>query len=110
LRGLTGEQPEEDLRGELPASREIVWAELNDPEVLKTCIPGCEELEKTDEYSFRAVAPRVPMARTPSRRCLRPAGSKATKTISVVPTTSSLNRDGSILGSDDWAGAIYRIS
>jgi uncharacterized protein len=41
---------------ELPASREVVWAKLNDPEVLKACIPGCEELEKTDEQNFRAVA------------------------------------------------------
>jgi uncharacterized protein len=28
----------------------------NDPEVLKACIPCCEELEKTDEQNFRAVA------------------------------------------------------
>lgn len=41
---------------QLPAAREVVWAKLNDPEVLKSCIPGCEELEKTGEHSFRAVA------------------------------------------------------
>ncbi|MGH6780089.1 MAG: SRPBCC family protein [Bradyrhizobium sp.] len=41
---------------QLPASREVVWAKLNDPDVLRACIPGCEELEKTDEHSFRAVA------------------------------------------------------
>jgi hypothetical protein len=41
---------------QLPASREVVWAKLNDADVLKACIPGCEELEKTDEHSFRAVA------------------------------------------------------
>ena len=41
---------------QLPASREAVWAKLNDPDVLKACIPGCEELEKTDEHGFRAVA------------------------------------------------------
>ena len=29
---------------QLAASREAVWAKLNDPEVLKACIPGCEEL------------------------------------------------------------------
>ena len=33
-----------------------VWLALNDPEVLKVCIPGCEELEKTEEGGFRAVA------------------------------------------------------
>src|SRR5262245_61007803 len=41
---------------QLPASRQAVWDKLNDPEVLKACIPGCEELEKTDEHGFRAVA------------------------------------------------------
>ena len=30
---------------QLAAPREAVWAKLNDPEVLKACIPGCEELE-----------------------------------------------------------------
>ena len=41
---------------QLAASREAVWTKLNDPEVLKVCIPGCEELEKTDDGGFRAVA------------------------------------------------------
>ena len=41
---------------QLAAPREAVWAKLNDPEVLKACIPGCEELEKTDDHGFRAVA------------------------------------------------------
>src|SRR6202000_2464478 len=29
----------------IPASKEKVWAALNDPEVLKKCIPGCQSLE-----------------------------------------------------------------
>src|SRR2546421_2751610 len=41
---------------QLAAPREAVWTKLNDPEVLKVCIPGCEELEKTGENGFRAVA------------------------------------------------------
>ena len=42
---------------QLAASREAVWDKLNDPAVLKACIPGCEELEKTEgENGFRAVA------------------------------------------------------
>src|SRR6202163_1609838 len=41
---------------QLAAPREAVWAKLNDPEVLKVCIPGCEELEKTDDGGFRATA------------------------------------------------------
>jgi carbon monoxide dehydrogenase subunit G len=41
---------------QLPAGRDVVWAKLNDPEVLKACIPGCEELNKTSESEFQAVA------------------------------------------------------
>ena len=46
------------MQGEvsLPASRQSVWEKLNDPEVLKQCIPGCQELEKTGENGFRAIA------------------------------------------------------
>jgi carbon monoxide dehydrogenase subunit G len=40
----------------LPASRSKVWALLNDPEVLKTCIPGCESLERDGDSGFAAVA------------------------------------------------------
>src|SRR5207248_2660751 len=36
--------------------REVVWAKLNDPEVLKNCIPGCESLEKLSDTEFQAVA------------------------------------------------------
>ena len=31
----------------IPASREKVWAALNDPEILRQCIPGCQALEMT---------------------------------------------------------------
>ena len=41
---------------QLPASREAVWAKLNDADVLKACIPGCEELTKTSDTDFQAVA------------------------------------------------------
>jgi uncharacterized protein len=46
------------MQGEvtLPAERERVWAALNDPEVLKACIPGCQELEKVSDTEFAAVA------------------------------------------------------
>ncbi len=46
------------MKGEvdLPAGREIVWQALNDPEVLKSCIPGCESLEKVGDNSLQAVA------------------------------------------------------
>ncbi|MCC6889150.1 MAG: carbon monoxide dehydrogenase subunit G [Hyphomicrobiales bacterium] len=41
---------------QLPASRETVWAKLNDPEVLKTCVPGCEQLDKVSDTEFQAIA------------------------------------------------------
>jgi uncharacterized protein len=41
---------------QLPASRDAVWVKLNDPEVLKSCIPGCEQLDKTSETEFQATA------------------------------------------------------
>ena len=41
---------------DLSAPRETVWAKLNDPEVLKACIPGCESLELIGDHEFQAVA------------------------------------------------------
>jgi uncharacterized protein len=43
-------------RVQLAAPREVVWAKLNDTETLKTCIPGCETLEKLSDQEFQAVA------------------------------------------------------
>ncbi len=45
-----------DMTGEyrIPASRETVWKALNDPDVLKQCIPGCEELEKKSDTEYAA--------------------------------------------------------
>lgn len=40
---------------QLPAAHEIVWAKLNDPEVLKACIPGCQSLEMITDSEFQAV-------------------------------------------------------
>src|SRR6201987_2431206 len=31
----------------IPAPKEKVWAALNDPDILKRCIPGCQSLEMT---------------------------------------------------------------
>ena len=40
----------------LPADRPTIWRALNDPEVLKACIPGCQSLERTGENGFAATA------------------------------------------------------
>ncbi|QPH55153.1 CoxG family protein [Pontivivens ytuae] len=39
---------------EIAAPRATVWAALNDPEVLKACIPGCQELTGSPEDGFEA--------------------------------------------------------
>lgn len=44
---LTGERV-------IPASIEKTWAALNDPEILKASIKGCESLEKSGEDEFMA--------------------------------------------------------
>ena len=38
----------------LPADRMTVWTALNDPEVLKRCIPGCQELQKLSDTELQA--------------------------------------------------------
>jgi uncharacterized protein len=45
---MTGEQ-----RIALPQQR--VWEALNDPQVLKDCIPGCETMEKVSDTEYRVV-------------------------------------------------------
>ncbi len=38
----------------IPAPRAAVWAALNDAEILRQCITGCDSLEKTSDTSFEA--------------------------------------------------------
>lgn len=45
---LTGEQL-------IPASRDKAWAALNDPEILRQCIAGCESVTKNSDTDFEAV-------------------------------------------------------
>jgi carbon monoxide dehydrogenase subunit G len=46
-----------DLSGEyrIPAPAPRVWDALNDPEILKLCIPGCKTLEKTSDNTFASI-------------------------------------------------------
>ena len=41
---------------QLAAERQKVWEKLNDAETLKACIPGCDELIKSADNEFQAVA------------------------------------------------------
>jgi carbon monoxide dehydrogenase subunit G len=44
---MTGEQ-------RIAASRHLVWQALNDPEILRQCIPGCQSLERESAERLRA--------------------------------------------------------
>ena len=43
-----------EINGEqrIAAPRDDVWRALNDPDVLRRCIPGCESLERVSETEF----------------------------------------------------------
>jgi carbon monoxide dehydrogenase subunit G len=45
-----------DMNGSqrIEAPREVVWAALNDPDILKQCIPGCESIEKVSDSEMTA--------------------------------------------------------
>ncbi len=47
-----------DMTGErrIPAPRQTVWTALNDTEVLKSCIPGCDKLERLETGELSASA------------------------------------------------------
>ena len=47
-----------DMSGErlIDASRTKVWEALNNPEILKACIPGCETIEKLSDTELKATA------------------------------------------------------
>lgn len=45
---MTGEQL-------IPASQQAVWDALNDPEVLKACVPGCESIERVGENEYQVL-------------------------------------------------------
>jgi uncharacterized protein len=43
-----------DMQGsrQLAVTQQQAWEALNDPEVLKTCIPGCDKVEATGENQY----------------------------------------------------------
>jgi uncharacterized protein len=49
-----------EMSGEerIPATQDQTWAALNDPEILKACVPGCESIERLadNEYQVLMVA------------------------------------------------------
>lgn len=47
-----------DMTGQrtLKATQQQAWEALNDPEILKTCIPGCKKFEPTGDNAFAVAA------------------------------------------------------
>ncbi|AJC77684.1 carbon monoxide dehydrogenase subunit G protein [Rhizobium etli bv. phaseoli str. IE4803] len=45
-----------DFTGEerIAAPRDVVWAALNDPEIMRGCIPGCQNIERLSPENFEA--------------------------------------------------------
>ena len=41
---------------ELKTKKEVVWKALNNPEILKKCIPGCKAFDKENSTTFKASA------------------------------------------------------
>jgi len=39
----------------IPASQDDTWAALNDPEMLKACVPGCESIDLTAENEYQVL-------------------------------------------------------
>jgi carbon monoxide dehydrogenase subunit G len=45
---MTGEQL-------IPASQQDTWNALNDPEILKSCVPGCESIDLIAEHEYQVL-------------------------------------------------------
>jgi carbon monoxide dehydrogenase subunit G len=45
---MTGEQL-------IPAPQKVVWDALNDPQVLKQCVPGCESIDPIGENTYQVL-------------------------------------------------------
>lgn len=47
-----------EMKGQklIPETRETVWRALNDPDILRSCVPGCQSLEKNSDTEMEAVA------------------------------------------------------
>jgi carbon monoxide dehydrogenase subunit G len=78
---------EEDMRFEgsvlINAPRQRVWDFIMDVENLASCIPGCEEIEKVDEKTFRS--------RITNRVAFLSVKFNSTTTITEIAPPESLN-------------------
>ena len=70
-----------EMSGEqrIEAPRAKVWAALNDPEVLRRAIPGCQSLDKTGDDAMSAVvALKVDSFQPPGSRWGQPSAERRT--------------------------------
>jgi carbon monoxide dehydrogenase subunit G len=46
-----------EMSGEerIPASQDATWAALNDPEILKACVPGCEAIDLLGQNEYQVL-------------------------------------------------------
>jgi carbon monoxide dehydrogenase subunit G len=72
----------------LPVSRQIAWDALNDPEILKASITGCDELTRTSDAEF---ATQVTAAVGPVKAKFK---AKLTLVDVVAPESYSIRFDG----------------
>jgi carbon monoxide dehydrogenase subunit G len=72
----------------LGVTQQQAWDALNDPEVLKTCIPGCDKVEATGPNQY-AVGMAVKIGPVAAR-----FNGKITMTDVVAPESYTLNFDG----------------
>jgi len=80
-----------EMKGEyrIPAPRQRVWEALNNPEVLKHCIPGCQSLDKVSDTEFNG---RVVASVGPVRAAF---GGKVTLSDLDPPQSYTITGEGS---------------
>ena len=78
----------------IPASKEKVWAALNNPDILKQCIPGCQSLEMTNPNEMTAT---VVLKVGPVKATF---GGKVTLSDLDPPNSYRITGEGSGFGSD----------
>jgi carbon monoxide dehydrogenase subunit G len=73
---------------QLPVARDVAWIALNDPGVLRQCIPGCQSIERVDDTTWDVVIVAT----------LGPMGGRWSGRITLTdvepPTSYILNFDG----------------
>lgn len=75
-------------RRQLPMARDVAWIALNDPGVLRQCIPGCESLDRIDDTTWSIV-----LAASAGPVKGRFTG-RMTLTDVIAPTSYTLHFDG----------------